>query len=137
MIRNSVYIFSILAICLFASSCKSNIKILGLKQDGSQECPDGERVYLYRDAEVGICLNEAVVIFTHCVSELSVSSTHVASSAALGVRLSGLQDYLATASISPEQKHTAIKEFAAGGELEKARAEAIRGCMRLAKIPQS
>ena len=115
----------------------NEIKILGLKQDGSKECPDGERVYLYRDAKVGICLNEEVVIFTHCVSELAVGTTNIESSENFGIKLSGLHDTLTSAKASSEQKQQVIKEFASGGELEKARADAIRGCMRLAHIPMS
>lgn len=115
----------------------NEIKVLGLKQDGTKECPDGERVYLYRDAKVGLCLNEEVVIFTHCVSELTVGSTNIQSSAKTNLQLSGLQDVLASAKASSEDKQLVFKEFASGGDLEKARAEAIRGCMRLAGIPMS
>ena len=133
---NKIIGVSIITAIILLTGCRS-IKVLGLKQDGSKECPDGERVYLYRDAKVGICLNEEVVIFTHCVSELSIGSTNIESSAQFGFQLSGLQDMLASASAKPEFKRQVIKEFASGGELEKARAEAIRGCMRLARIPLS
>ncbi|MDP3272010.1 MAG: hypothetical protein U1D69_01995 [Polynucleobacter sp.] len=123
----------IIAVCLIGSIVSGcGIKILGLKQDGSRECPTGEKVYLYRDSNVGICLKEEVVIFTHCVSELSLSKSDRDVTNSFKTDLSGLKDILTSANFTPEFKTKVVREFASGGVLEEARAEAVRGCMQLA-----
>ncbi|MEC7276663.1 MAG: hypothetical protein VXV96_10115 [Bdellovibrionota bacterium] len=133
--KNNKVVILLMLVAITLSGCFGGISVMGLKQDGSKECPSGERVYLYRDTKVGICLNEEVVVFTHCVSELSLSRTDSDFTKSFDIDFSGLKDILTSASLKPEFKNKVIREFASGGELDKARADAIRGCMILAGIP--
>lgn len=127
---------TMLMLSLVLSGC--GIKVLGLKQkDASTDCPEGERVYFYRDAKVGICLKEQVVLFTHCVSELSLSKTDSDSTRSVTVDVQGIEKVIGSAKLTPEAKERLVREFAAGGELEKARAEAIRACVKFSGISKS
>ena len=124
----AIFLCSILAGC-------GGIRILGLKQDGSRDCPANERVYLYRDVRVGLCLKQEVVHFTHCVSELGLSKSEYESGVKLGLTVSGIERAVGSVSVTPEQKVKIIRELASTGEREKAIADAIRACIAFSGLP--
>lgn len=96
-----------------------------LKRKG--DCPNNERIYYYRDADVAICLPDIMVSYTHCVTELTASNSH---SVLTNKSTANLEEVIKGVKIglTDDQIRDLTKAFADSGAIGNARAEAIKTC---------
>jgi hypothetical protein len=96
-----------------------------LKRKG--DCPNNERIYYYRDADVAICLPDIMVSYTHCVTELIASNSH---SVLTNKSTANLEEVIKGVKIglTDDQIRDLTKAFADSGAIGNARAEAIKTC---------
>lgn len=112
--------------------CTSNyrpfVPLVGQAPEGG--CGEKKAAYVFPHAQVAVCMDERVVTFTTCVSQLSLSETSAASSSKIAAEV----DVVEMAKLGAEyaKAEALIAKFAQGGPLEKARADAVALCSRLA-----
>ena len=110
-----------------------NIPVLGLDQASKSECPKGERVYYYRAEDVAICMPDVMVAYTHCVTELTVSTSTSNTGSLTSLDIGKALDKVEGVKLSDDQKRDITKAFEAGGLIGEARAKAIEACLSITK----
>ena len=107
------------------------IPTLGLEQKEGKQCPAGERVYYYRNADAAICLPDVMVSYTHCVTELTVANADSTNTKTTKFEVAEVLDKVKGLNLSDEQKLELTRAFEAGGVIGEARAKAIEACKEI------
>ena len=133
--KKIVKVSIIITAIIGASSCgyitPRKIPTLGLSQDGSDECPTGERIYYYRNVDAAICLPDVMVAYTHCVTELTIANDNSTSSSTTSFEVGKILDKVDGLKLSNDQKRELERAFVDSGVIGEARAKAIDACKEI------
>lgn len=106
------------------------VSVLGTEQT-KNSCGPGKSVYYYRQTNRGICLPEAMTVYTHCVTEFTVASATSNLGSTTKADIGQVKELIEGLSISAEEKRELTIAFAETGAIGEARALAIRNCRDL------